>query len=472
MSLTLPDLLARQPAPYPNDPFPDLLREVRQSGRSLVVLDDDPTGTQSVHHVPVLTQWHVEALALELADRTPLFYVLTNSRSLPTDQARELAREIGANLREAARQTHQEFTVISRSDSTLRGHFPAEVDALAEALGTPDAERVVIPAFVEGGRFTADDIHYVQEQEELVPVGQTPFARDATFGFSSSDLKDWVEEKSQGKIQAATVRSISLADIRLGGAAAVEAKLLSSPACGTCIVNALARRDLEVVALALLRAEARGRSFILRTAASFVQVRGGLTPRPLLEPAELPAAASGGGLVVVGSYVPKTTEQLRHLLGTPIGQVPLHVPALLNEERREEELKQAISRTEDLLTRQQSVVVYTSRELITGPDAASSLAIGNLVSECLVRVVRELAVRPRFVVAKGGITSSDLATKSLGVKKALVVGQILPGVPVWRLGPESKWPGLCYVVFPGNVGGADGLTTTIQKLSETGKEIA
>jgi uncharacterized protein YgbK (DUF1537 family) len=116
------------------------------------------------------------------------------------------------------------------------------------------------------------------------------------------------------------------------------------------------------------------------------------------------------------------------------------------------------------------VVVYTSRELITGPDAASSLAIGNLVSACLVRVVRELPVRPRFVVAKGGITSSDLATKSLGVKKALVVGQILPGVPVWQLGPESKWPGLFYVVFPGNVGGDDALTHTLQKLSDKREE--
>ena len=53
---------------------------------------------------------------------------------------------------------------------------------------------------------------------------------------------------------------------------------------------------------------------------------------------------------------------------------------------------------------------------------------------------------------KGGITSSDVGTKALAVKKARVLGQIQPGIPVWQTGAESRFPGTPYVIFPGNVG--------------------
>jgi uncharacterized protein YgbK (DUF1537 family) len=81
----------------------------------------------------------------------------------------------------------------------------------------------------------------------------------------------------------------------------------------------------------------------------------------------------------------------------------------------------------------------------------------------LISIVRGLQVRPRFLIAKGGITSSDVATRGLGVRRALVRGQILPGVPVWRLGAEARFPGLDYVVFPGNVGGDTALADAVRK---------
>jgi uncharacterized protein YgbK (DUF1537 family) len=110
------------------------------------------------------------------------------------------------------------------------------------------------------------------------------------------------------------------------------------------------------------------------------------------------------------------------------------------------------------------VVIATSRELITSLDAASSLDIGARISAALVEVVQRLKVRPRYLIAKGGITSSDLATRALGVKRAMVLGQILPGVPVWELGAESKFPGLPYIVFPGNVGGREALKEAVEKI--------
>jgi uncharacterized protein YgbK (DUF1537 family) len=81
-----------------------------------------------------------------------------------------------------------------------------------------------------------------------------------------------------------------------------------------------------------------------------------------------------------------------------------------------------------------------------------------------VAIVRQLERRPRYLLAKGGITSSDIATRGLGIRRALVLGQILPGVPVWQSGPESRFPGMPYIVFPGNVGGVEALAEVCKQL--------
>ncbi|MEZ4905368.1 MAG: four-carbon acid sugar kinase family protein [Spirosomataceae bacterium] len=130
--------------------------------KPIIVLDDDPTGTQTVHGVPVITEWSLEAIQKEFAQQTPLFYVLTNSRALVAKEANKLAQEIGQNIA----QLGQDCWLISRSDSTLRGHFPNEIEALAQGLGWKnDFLTVLIPAFLEGKRFTKDDVHYLKKME-------------------------------------------------------------------------------------------------------------------------------------------------------------------------------------------------------------------------------------------------------------------------------------------------------------------
>ncbi len=458
-------LLASLPQPWSASLLPTIQQQLAAGQRSLIVLDDDPTGTQTVYDLPVLTEWTVETLCAELAQGTPTFYILTNSRSLPLPAAQELNAEIGRNLVVAAQATGRDFAVVSRSDSTLRGHYPGETDALTSALGQQVDATLIIPFFLEGGRFTINDVHYVAEGDQLVPAATTPFARDAAFGYHNSDLRAWVEEKTGGRVAAAAVASITIDDVRLGGADAVAQKLLTLPAGAVCIVNCAGTRDMEVFVSGLLKAEALGRHFLYRTAATFVQVRAGLAPRPPLTAADLALPVTGGGLIVVGSYVPKSTAQLNALLAQPdLAQVEINVDALLDDGQQAGEVDRTIAVTTEALQRGQDVVVYTSRRLITGADAVSSLAIGQRVSASLVALVQGLGVRPRYLIAKGGITSSDLATKALGVKRALVRGQILPGIPLWEMGAESRYPGLIYVVFPGNVGGDDALVQARQKL--------
>lgn len=460
--------LSSLPPEWPTDLRATIRGQVEASGRTIVVLDDDPTGTQTVYDVPVLTGWGVDVLAAELAARPACFYVLTNSRALPGPEAAALGREIGRNLAAASARTGQDVAVVSRSDSTLRGHYPAETDALAEGLGQSFDGTLILPFFVEGGRYTIDNIHWVAEGDSLIPASQTPYAADKAFGYKNSDLRAWVEEKSGGRVRAGDVAAVTLDDLRIGGPDAVRDRLLGVSAGQVCIVNCASYRDMEVFVLGLLAAEAAGKRFLYRTAAGFVQVRAGLEARPLLTGADLALPDAGGGLFLVGSYVPKTTAQLNALLAQP-GIVPaeLDVAALLDE-RRAETLASAIRAVDNALAANQTVAVFTSRKLVSVDDHAGSLSIGRRVSDGLIEIVQKISQRPRYLVAKGGITSSDTATAGLGVVRAMVAGQILPGIPVWRTGDESRHPGLPYIVFPGNVGGDDALVQVERKLRRAG----
>jgi uncharacterized protein YgbK (DUF1537 family) len=461
-TVLLHELLSRLPPEWAEDLTSDLQFAARAAGATVVVLDDDPTGTQTVHGVAVLTEWTVDALGAELAAAPPAFYVLTNSRSLPSGEARRLNDTIGRNLRTVVLPPGRRFIVVSRSDSTLRGHFPAETDALAAALGGCDLT-VLIPAFLDGGRFTVGDVHYVADGERLIPAGDTEFARDAAFGYRASNLREWVAEKTGGRIAAEAVVSISLEDLRLGGPERVRDKVCATPPGGVVIVNAASARDLQVATLGLLRAEAVGKRLLYRTAASFVPLRAGLTPRPPLSASEL-LLSRGGGLIVVGSYVPKTSAQLDALLRSGVACAEVLVEALLTGEARRAEIARTAQAAEAALRRGEDFVLYTSRQRLTATDAERSLAMGQRVSAALCDIVRAVQTRPRYVLAKGGITSSDIATQALGVRRALVLGQVRPGVPVWKLGAEARWPGVPYIVFPGNVGSPQTLVEIMAEL--------
>ncbi|MEO6786628.1 MAG: four-carbon acid sugar kinase family protein [Chthoniobacteraceae bacterium] len=469
MSATLSkaETFAALPQPWPHDLMPAIRAHLAAHRTKVVVLDDDPTGTQTVHDIAVLTEWSEASLLAELQAPGPGFYILTNSRAFPTAEACRINREIGERLSAAAKKCGCEFRVISRSDSTLRGHFPDEVDAFGAAISGDETKPPVLlcPYFEAGGRYTIGDVHYVAEGDRLVPSGETPFARDASFGYRASNLREWIVEKSLGRIALNQITSLTLADNRERGSEAIAPQLMLAYGAA-CVANVACQRDLEVVVFAALMAEARGARTIYRTGASFVATRMGLEPRPLLEGRDMVRATNTGGLVIVGSYVPKTTEQLGHLLDkSDIARVELAVDSVQDAASASAAIRTATEQVDALLSAGKDVVLYTSRNLVTGADADASLRIGQRVSSALVEITSGLTTPPRFFIAKGGITSSDLATRALGVRRAMVRGQILPGIPVWQLGDEARFPGLNYVVFPGNVGGPEALLEAYRKLA-------
>lgn len=461
-----PDSLTELLPEWATDPLPEIRRHVATKPQTIVVLDDDPTGTQTVYDTPVLTDWSPEPIAQEFRNGTPLFYILTNSRSVDADRAAQCNREIAEALLKAREETGRDYTVISRSDSTLRGHYPLETDVLAESLDEKEAVCLIIPFFLEGGRLTVDDTHYVVEDEQWTPAAETPFAQDPVFGFQNSNLRQWVEEKTGGRQRASEVGSIDLSTIRQGPTAVTE-KLMALPNGSVAVVNALAMRDVEVVVQAILETEDQGKRFLYRTAASFVRARAGLPKRPLLEPSELAPLhpTHRGGLIVVGSHVPKTTQQWEHLCqSNQVATFTVDVAALLSEGDSQDLIKKHLEALEEVLETGRSCAIATSRELVKAANDDENLHISQCVSSALVDLVKGLSAPPKYLVAKGGITSSDLATDALGIKRALVQGQILPGIPVWSPDETSRFPGIPYVVFPGNVGAVSGLSDAVHKL--------
>ncbi len=454
------------------DQFTAIKSSVSSSGRKVVVFDDDPTGSQTVHGINVLTNWSETALIEALNAPEDVFYILTNSRAMKGKDASDLNMEITRNLCAASRQCGVDFDIISRSDSTLRGHYPLELDIIGQTLQQQgDIEfdgHLLIPAFFEGGRYTINNIHYVQEGDKLTPAEATEFAKDAVFGYQSSYMPRYIEEKTAGCIAAKDVISLQIQDLRLHGSDYVTKTLLNAPKGSRIVVNAADYSDLEIFVLGLLKAEATGKHYLVRSSASFVRVRGGISPKPYLTGSEVTATVENphGGLVVVGSYVGKTTSQIEKAKKIEgIDTLEINVDNLLKENRRLKEIENTKNKVKDSLLSGQNIMIYTSRALVKESGNLANLDIGSMVSSALVEIVGTLDVKPRFLIAKGGITSSDLATEALKVKSALVIGQVAPGISAWRLQKETKFPGMAYIVFPGNVGDADTLANVIKLLN-------
>ena len=455
------EVLAGLPPPRPDGAaLRAAVRAMRAAdGLLLGVLDDDPTGSQAVHGVQAVTVLEEDAYQAALAGGAGICFVLTNTRSLDEPAAAGLNTLAARGLIAVASRRGAQLQLVSRSDSTLRGHVMAEVAALQavrrEALGGGYDGVLLAPAFLEAGRLTAGDIHWARAGPGLVPVGETEFARDHAFGFTASDLRDFISEKSGGAVEPAAIHSLSLTDIRLGGPSRV-AELLAGATDGTwVVVNATEYSDLETVACGVLLAERAGRSFLFRTGPSFVRALGGLEPRAPLRGGELwPSPRRGGhGLIVAGSHTGRTNRQLAALRarGGPAA-IELDVRSVLSGSG--DVVAATAQRVTGALARS-DVLLYTSRAVAAGSGPADSLAAARQVSGALARTVRQaLAAKPAWVIAKGGITSHDVARHGLGIRRAAVAGQLFPGLisVFWPIDAAPEAVGVPYVVFAGNVG--------------------
>lgn len=445
--------------------------EIEKNNKKIVVLDDDPTGVQTVHDVSVYTDWSKESIKSGFEEKNKLFYILTNSRGFTIEQTIKAHKEIANTIAEVGRELNKEYIIISRSDSTLRGHYPLETKLLKDIEnqnGKKIDGEILCPFFKEGGRFTINNIHYVKYDNKLVPAGETEFAKDKTFGYTSSNMCEYIEEKTNGEFKKENVTCISLDDIRSLNFDKIEKQLSEVSDFNKVVVNAIDYCDIKVFCIALYRAMAKGKTYMFRTAAAIVKVIGGITNQPLLTKEKMIVKDNkNGGIVVVGSHTKKTTSQLESLKEVDgIEFIEFNSDLVLDEMKFEQEIKRVVSLSEKFISEGTTVVTYTKRKLlVVENDSKEDALIRSVkISDAVQSLVGRLTVEPSFVIAKGGITSSDVGTKALAVKKANVMGQIKPGIPVWQTGDESKFPKTPYVIFPGNVGEISTLKEAVEIL--------
>jgi len=432
----------------------------------IIVLDDDPTGSQTVHSCLLLTRWDAETLKQGLRDESPLFFVLTNTRGMDSEKARAITREVCINLKQALDELAAEDIninplMVSRSDSTLRGHYPVETDIMATELGPFDAH-FMVPAFFEGGRITRDSIHYLMVDGKPVPVHETEFARDSIFGYSHSYLPDYVEEKTAGRIKAGEVQRFTLDDVR--GDSLQRLMALQDNVC--CAVDAENQQDLNHFCSQLMQAAAQGKRFLFRSAASLLTALARLPPQPVSAESMREYVRNGRpGAVIVGSHVKKTTQQLEHLLKMPkIDGIEVDVTRIDSE--RETMFDEIMTRIRASHDAGLTPVIYTSRMEMRFPSQAERLAFGERVSAFLMDIVRSLPETLGFLISKGGITSNDVLSSGLALHTSRVVGQILPGCSVVRCHHDHpRFSHLPVVIFPGNVGDEHALATAYGRLS-------
>jgi uncharacterized protein YgbK (DUF1537 family) len=433
----------------------------------IIVLDDDPTGSQTVHSCLLLMQWDVETLRLGLADESPIFFVLTNTRALTPDKAASITEEVCHNLKSAiAIEGIQDFLVVSRSDSTLRGHYPIETDVIAQELGGFDAH-FIIPAFFEGGRLTRDSIHYLIVDGVETPVHQTEFARDSVFSYHYSYLPDYVEEKTQGRIKASVVERFLLADIRQG----TRDRLMALKDNQCVVVDGETQADFDRFAQDILSTAASGKRFLFRSAASILTSLAQLPSQPIApEDMAQYKPTPKPGAVIVGSHVKKTTQQLEQLIQEPstVG-IEIDVVQLRDNPSQKEALKaQALKKVKEIHQAEKTPVVYTSRQELSFETVGQRLDFGIAVSSLLMDVVKGLPSDISFLIGKGGITSNDVLSTGLNLRAARLLGQILPGCSmVITPADHPLFPKLPVVLFPGNVGDVQGLATVYRRLNQS-----
>ena len=427
-----------------------------------IVFDDDPTGIQTVFDVLVLVDYDYKTLKEAFLDKRNMFYVSTNSRSFLEKETIEYHEKLMDLIIKVAKETNSDFTILSRGDSSLRGHYPLETEIIYKKLmdNGINIDGEIICPYLDGVRKTIDDIHYVVDNGNLIKVGDSEFSKDKTFGFKSSDLKEYVEEKTHGKYKASDCISISLDD--LNDESVVVSKLNNVSNFNKVIVNAESMEDLKKFVGAYKRSD---KKFIFRCAASLVKEIGNIPDKAYLTKKEC-ITGGRGGLVLVGSHVNKTKTQLEYLRGHfDLDYVEFNQHEVLNNNLSNEAIRCA-KEVSKKLNEDKIVLLATRRDRVdfSGEDKEEQLKMAVSISKELTGILNKLEVAPKFLVSKGGITSFDCLNIGLHVKKGVALGQIEKNVGVIKCLEESKFENMPVVIFPGNVGSEETLYSVVNKL--------
>ena len=432
----------------------------------IIIFDDDPTGSQTVYGCPLLLNWDEQTLEKAFTKSSPLIFILANTRSLSSVLAVKKTREICSSIKKfflRQRYSKDDYFYISRGDSTLRGHGVLEPAILAEELG-PFHATFHIPAFLEGGRTTEKGIHYLNG----IPVHRTDFGRDSIFGFSTSDLAKWIEEKSLGKIQAKNIFHLEIKQLENAlnnqdGFKSLVSYLSKLDNNISVVVDAKLPHHLEILVSAI-KIISKEKRFLFRTAASFINSLSSLKPNPK-STLELVSLKSQDidfeykpGLIMVGSHVQLATDQLEVLLKDnscegleiPVSKLA-DIFALEDCQQEILDLEHILlSKIDNILYSKKIPVLYTTREEMRFSSQSIRMKFGLELAEFMAVLVGKKTNKLGYIISKGGITTQLLLQKGLNLNQVILQGQILPGLSIVQ--GDSDQHNLPVVTFPGNLG--------------------
>jgi len=433
-----------------------------------VVIDDDPTGSQTVHDCLLLLKWDCSTLAKGFESKSNLFFILANTRSLSENDAKSTIEEICKNLKTviSSQDYEEEIIFISRGDSTLRGHNFLEPNTLNNCLGPFDAT-FHIPAFIEGKRLTINGSHFVDKN----PINQTIFARDKIFGFETSNVKNLLFQKSKSQINIEDIQNLLLSDIKILNDEEnniVFKTLKNLKNNKHLIVDIENYSQLNKFAL-VIKKLTKQKKFLFRTAASFISSISDKKSVPQVktffsnlrirneEKRFLP------GLIIVGSYVELSTLQLKNLLEisncSPI-ELDVFEFFKINSSENNQELRnffknKFLKEIRISFEKGKTPVLFTSRKFMS-LDYSKQFNFYNSLACFIAELVADLKYEIGYLISKGGITTNVILSNGLNADYVYLEGQILTGISVvtYNLKNDEKLP---IVTHPGNIGTKDSL---------------
>ena len=436
----------------------------------LIVIDDDPTGSQTVHSCPLLLSWRVETLVEGLQHPAKVLFILANTRALPHRDAEARLREVCGNLRQALNRLNlKDWQLVSRGDSTLRGHFPLDAQVLSQELG-PFAVLFLLPAFLPGGRTTVGGRHFLHGQ----PVHRSSYARDSRFAYGTSSLAAWVEQKSGGRIPQRTVTAIHWGD--KAGPGQRLSRLASLPPGAVVTVDASEPEHLRRFGQLMQQRRRQGHRDLCWGAASLINALVDPGPQTLSHGdwAGLRRRDERGpqpGVILVGSHQPGADRQLAQLLTAPSVQgleIPVEHP---RQTTAPPHRALAAALGQALHRERRTVVLYTGRGERLRGDGAGQLVLARTIAQLQETLLAPLRSSLGYVISKGGSTSDTLLRHGLGLDRVLLRGQVMPGISlVQPLTPRGQ-AGLPVICVPGNMG-ADETLLDLHRLMEPEHNLA
>ncbi len=432
-----------------------------------VVIDDDPTGSQTVHDCLLLLKWDCSTLVKGFESKSNLFFILANTRSLSENDAKLTIEEICKNLKTVitSQAYEEEIIFISRGDSTLRGHNFLEPIALDSCLGPFDAT-FHIPAFIEGKRFTINGSHFVDK----TPISQTIFAKDKIFGYETSNVKNLLFQQSKSQINFEDIQNLLLSDIEMLNDKEnniVFQTLKNLKNNKHVIVDVENYSQLKKFSL-VIKKLIKQKKFLFRTAASFISSisEKSFSQSEIFfsnlrirnkEKSFLP------GLIIVGSYVELSTIQLNNLLDigdcNPVELDVFEFFKIISSDNNQKRINlfknKFLKEIRFSFEKGKTPVLFTSRKFMS-LDASELFNFYNLLACFIAELVADLKYEIGYLISKGGITTNLILSKGLNADYVYLEGQILTGISVvtYNLKNGEKLP---IVTHPGNIGTKDSL---------------